>query len=247
MRPTRTYSALAIFAAAALLSTPPAHADIMVARGASGFSRPVFVTAPPGDTTRLVVFEEHTGRVMILNRADNTIKNTPLLDLARIANRRENGLLGFSFHPDYANNGRFYVNISITDGTTHIRDYLVSDNPNITGTETDDIKTVLTYNQPQTNRNGGWLDFGPDAYPYIASGDGGDDNDAGHTPAIGNAQHTTDNLLGQILRIDGNGLDSLADHKRNYTNPGDNPFVDKQGDDEIWSYGLRILWRSSFD
>jgi hypothetical protein len=86
------------------------------------------------------------------------------------------------------------------------------------------------------------MDFGPDGYLYIATGDGGDRFDPDN-----NAQDITDNLLGKILRIDVNGDDFPADPNRNYAIPPDNPFVDAEGDDEIWAYGLRNPWRNSFD
>src|SRR5690606_38231904 len=109
---------------------------------------------------------------------------------------------------------------------------------------------ILSFNQPQPNHNGGWIDFGPnDGYLYIATGDGGggNDNGTGHTAGTGNAQDTTDNLLGKMLRIDGHGDDFPPDNPRNYAIPEDNPFVGVNGDDEIWSYGLRNPFRSSFD
>ena len=218
-------------------------------RVASGLARPVFATAPPGDTTRLFVVEQHTGRIKILNLASGVINATPFLDIDGLATGNEQGLLGLAFHPDYDSNGLFYVNLTISgSGTTHIRRYQVSANPDIADPST--ATTVLTYSQPQGNHNGGWIDFGPnDGLLYIASGDGGGGNDSGtgHTSGAGNAQDITNNLLGKILRIDVNGDDFPGDPARNYAIPSTNPFVDITGDDEIWAYGLRNPWRPSFD
>src|SRR5262249_55503398 len=120
-------------------------------------------------------------------------------------------------------------------------------------------RTILTVAQPQSNHNGGWLDFGPDGYLYIGVGDGGSSNDqgTGHTEPNGNAQDLTDNLLGKILRIDVDGADNIpgntdddaftSDPNRYYSIPFSNPFVGITGDDEIWAYGIRNPWRSSFD
>jgi glucose/arabinose dehydrogenase len=94
------------------------------------------------------------------------------------------------------------------------------------------------------------MGFGPDGFLYIASGDGGGsfDSGSGHTSGTGNAQDITANLLGKILRIDVNGDDFPADPARNYAIPAGNPFAGVvTGDDEIWAYGLRNPWRSSFD
>ena len=90
--------------------------------------------------------------------------------------------------------------------------------------------------------------FGPDGYLYIASGDGGggNDDDAGHTPGLGNGQDTTV-LWGKLLRIDVHSDDFPGDANRNYGIPVDNPFVGISGADEIWAYGLRNPWRCSFD
>jgi glucose/arabinose dehydrogenase len=88
-----------------------------------------------------------------------------------------------------------------------------------------------------------------DSQLYITTGDGGASNDTGpgHTLGSGNAQDTTNNLLGKVLRIDVDGDDFVTDENRNYAIPDSNPFVGVRGDDEIWSYGLRNPFRASFD
>jgi hypothetical protein len=122
-------------------------------------------------------------------------------------------------------------------------------NPNVANAT---FTPVLSFPRPQSNHVGGWIGFSPtDGYLYIASGDGGgsDDNDAGHTAGMGNAQDKT-SLLGKMLRININGDDfpgttpeALAN---NYRIPP-NPFVGELGDDRVWSYGLRNPFRNSFD
>ena len=218
-------------------------------RVASGLSRPIFASAPPGDTGRLFLVEQHTGRIKILDLTTGGIAGTPFLEIGGLRMGNEQGLLGLAFHPDYASNGLFYVNLTVSgSGTTHIRRYQVSPDPDTA--DPDSGMTILTYDQPQSNHNGGWIGFGPnDGLLYISSGDGGgsDDNDAGHTSGTGNAQDITGNLLGKILRIDVNGDDFPGDSSRNYAIPPANPFVGMVGDDEIWAYGLRNPWRSSFD
>ena len=216
-------------------------------------SRPVFVTAPTGDSDRIFITEQHTGRIEILDRNTGNLLNTPFLDLSGLATGNEQGLLGLAFDPDYATNGFFYVNVttSADGGDTHIRRYKVVGDP-LTSNTADPASAfeLLSYNQPQSNHNGGWIGFGPnDGYLYIASGDGGNGNDvgSGHTANIGNAQDITNNRLGKMLRIDVDGDDFPLDSNNNYAIPPDNPFVGNEGDDELWAFGLRNPYRSSFD
>ena len=55
---------------------------------------------------------------------------------------------------------------------------------------------ILSFTQPYNNHNGGKIEFGPDGYLYIATGDGGSAGDPQN-----NAQNLG-SLLGKILRID---------------------------------------------
>jgi Ca2+-binding RTX toxin-like protein len=219
----------------------------------SGLDQPLFVTSPLGDTERLFILEQKTGEIKILNLNTNTVLSTPFLTINAsdlLKNGFEQGLLGLAFHPNYANNGKFYVNYTSPGGgaagQTKIVEYQVSSNPNIADSTT--ARTILTYNQPAQNHNGGWMDFGPDGYLYIASGDGGGSGFLPGVPSFaGNAQDITNNLLGKMLRIDVNRDAFPSNPNRNYAAPDSNPFVGKEGDDEIFVYGLRNPWRSSFD
>ena len=167
------------------------------------------------------------------------------------------GLLGLAFHPDYAENGRFFVYYSAPlregapqdfDHTSRISEFSVSSqNPDRTDLGSERI--ILEVDQPQSNHNGGTLLFGPeDGFLYISLGDGGASNDAapGHVEDWyefnegGNGQNVTENLLGSILRID-------VDTGDPYGIPQDNPFVGREGRDEIYAYGLRNPYRMSFD
>ncbi len=223
---------------------------VTTVRVATGLQRPVFVTAPPEDFDRLFVAEQHSGQVRILRLSDDTLDPQPFLDLDGITTGGEQGLLGLAFHPDYATNGYLFVNVTDNDGgdATRILRFRVSADPDVV--DPDSQLEILSFSQPQTNHNGGWIGFGPDdGFLYIATGDGGSSNDSGtgHATGTGNGQATTDNLLGKILRIDVDGDDFPQDTERNYAIPADNPFVDAVGDDEIWAYGLRNPYRASFD
>jgi glucose/arabinose dehydrogenase len=202
-----------------------------------------FATHAPGDPERLFVVEQR-GRILILDLGTLTVNATPFLDINSrvIDSGGERGLLGLAFHPDHAESGLFYVNYSRNgDGDTIVAEYALTGDPNVADFNSERI--LLTIDQPQSNHNGGWMDFGPeDGFLYIATGDGGNacDTGTGHTTGIGNAQDLTSNLLGKILRIDPLGAVP-------YGIPATNPFVGITGDDEIWSYGLRNPWRASFD
>jgi glucose/arabinose dehydrogenase len=210
---------------------------------ASGLTRPVFVTAPPGDTDRLFIVEQRSGtigRIKILNLDTGLVNATLFLSVPGVSTGNEQGLLGLAFHPDYASNGYFYVNYTNSTGTTVVARYQVSaadpDVANPAGT------VVLTVAQPFSNHNGGWIGFGPDGYLYIALGDGGSANDPG------NRAQNLNELLGKMLRIDVDNDDFPADPNRNYAIPADNPFVGQPNTrGEIWHYGLRNPWRDSFD
>ena len=254
MRTSTTLTALATLTL--LSSATPTRADIAgLQRVASGLANPIYVTHAPADASRLFI-AQRGGSIRILDLTTGTLQATPFLTTT-VDTSGEGGLLGLAFHPDYNNPaqtgfGKFYVNVTTgSPFTTRIREFSVSPtNPNLANAGS--MREILSFAQPQTNHNGGWLDFSPrDRYLYIATGDGGGGNDdgAGHTPGTGNAQDITNNLLGKMLRIDVNGDAFPADPARNYAIPPTNPFAaaGNAGDDEIWSFGLRNPFRASFD
>lgn len=196
-----------------------------------GFNSPVDI-ANAGDSRLFIV--ERTGYIRILN-TDGTSSLFMDIDAKVKSSGGEQGLLGLAFDPNYAANGYFYVNYTNNTGTgnTVVARYTRNAvNPNIADVASEVI--IMTIVQPFTNHNGGNLEFGPDGYLYIGTGDGGSGGDPGNR-----AQDITDQKLGKMLRID---VSSLP-----YTNPATNPFIGITGDDEIWQYGLRNPWRFSFD
>ena len=214
-------------------------------RVAGNLDHVVFATHATGDFTRLFIVEKQ-GFINVLNLKTGVLNATLFLDIDALVGggtttNNEQGLLGLAFHPNYQDNGFFYVNYTNNSGRTTIARYSVSGDPEVA--DAGSALILMSIFQPQANHNGGWIGFGPnDGYLYIATGDGGGsgDNDAGHTAGTGNAQDITNNLLGKMLRIDVDGGGA-------YAIPPDNPFVDVTGDDEIWAYGLRNPWRPSFD
>lgn len=222
----------------------------------TGVNAPLAMVQPPGDD-RLFVNEQF-GRIRIIN-ADGELEPEPFLDIRQKlptlwSDFDERGLLGLAFHPNFQDNGRFFVAYSTHldfqgdlgklfwwDHTNVVAEYRVSaDDPNVADPTSERIITSIDW--PQFNHNGHWIGFGPDGMLYISVGDGGYANDwgIGHNVTEGNGQDLTE-LHGKILRIDVDG-----DHP--YEVPDDNPFVgDMNAADEIWAYGLRNPWRCSFD
>ena len=217
-------------------------------RVASGLSSPIFVTHAPGDSTRLFI-AQRSGAIRIFNLNTMTLGPT-FMTVPSVNTSFEGGLLGLAFHPDYQNNGFFYVNFTTSSGgpfRTRVSRFTRT-TPDSASSATQQV--VVEINQPQQNHNAGWIGFSPnDGYLYIANGDGGNFNDtgSGHTAGIGNSQDITNNLLGAMLRLDVDGDDFPGDANRNYAIPADNTFVGVTGDDEIWLYGLRNPFRCSFD
>jgi len=202
----------------------------------------------PGDGSRRMFIIEQPGVIRIYNIATRNVNATPFLDIASLVDNASNeqGLLGLAFHPDYATNGRFYVNYTRDPGEgddlTVVAEYSVSANPDIALTAQ---TTLLEIPQDAGNHNGGDLHFGPDGYLYIAMGDGGGgDDEFDHAQDIST-------LKGAMLRIDVDGAPAVGDvlcgQVQNYGIPEGNPFIDTAGCDEIWSYGLRNPFRFSFD
>ena len=211
----------------------PASGLITATKIATGLASPVFAGSTAADPNGLYVLEKDEGRITRVDLA--TGAKSTFLDIpnGEFAGGDERGLLGLAFHPDYANNGRFFVFVNAPNGDLTVKEYHHGAGaPEL-------VKTIITIpHSAYGNHNGGSLAFGPDGHLYISTGDGGGGNDPGN-----NAQNK-DVLLGKILRLD---VTSAPDAGKNYHIPQDNPFVGKTGADEVFDYGLRNPWRMSFD
>ena len=204
------------------------------------FAKPVFLTSA-GDGTDRVFVVQQTGAIMVFPNDSLAASTKTFLDISTKLSSLggEEGLLGLAFHPDYAQNGYFYVDYTAPNPLrTVVARYKVRvDDPDRADTLSG--FKIIEIPQPYSNHNGGMLAFGPDGYLYIGMGDGGSGGDPQN-----NAQDRT-KLLGKILRIDVNDTTAAA----HYVVPPDNPYANDTGGlkKEIWAYGLRNPWRFSFD
>ena len=257
-----TKVAAAIALSLGLVAAGTAHAEsvkIKLEPYVSGLNAPLAMVQPDGDDRKFVV--EQFGRVRIID-GSGKLAAEPFLDIRNLiitqfSDFDERGLLGLAFHPEFKDNGKFYVAFSghldfdadlgkefWWSHTNTVAEFTVSEtDPNKANPAS--MKVITAIDWPQFNHNGHWIGFGPDGMLYISTGDGGYANDwgIGHNVTEGNGQDLS-TMLGKILRVD---VDSPADGK-NYGVPADNPFVGQDGAaPEIYAYGLRNPWRCSFD
>jgi glucose/arabinose dehydrogenase len=178
------------------------------------FRNPVYLTSPAGDARLFVV--EQAGRIRVVKNG-RTLP-IPFLNISeRVRSGGEQGLLSMAFHPDYRNNGLFFVNFTDRSGDTRIERFKVSSNADVA--DESSSKLVIELDQPYSNHNGGLVMFGPDGMLYVGMGDGGSGGDP-----HGNGQNRSA-LLGKMLRID----------------------VDREALPEIWALGMRNPWRFAWD
>lgn len=193
------------------------------------------------DGSNRIFVVEQAGKIKVFQNQKSVSQTKIFLDLTnQITSGGETGLLGLAFHPDYKDNGYFYVNYTAPNPLRTVISRFSVSNSNPDSADKNSELILLTYNQPNPNHNGGCLAFGPDGFLYIATGDGGSFGDP-----MNNAQNIN-TFLGKILRIDVNNSQSPL----NYGIPQDNPFVDSSNIDvkkEIYAWGLRNPWRFSFD
>ncbi len=179
------------------------------------------------DDSKLFVAEKG-GRIKALK--GGKVVSTVLDISSQVTNEGEQGLLGLAFSPK---GDKFYVYFTDRATPNHhqvVREYTYS------GGKGTSPRDVLVMDDKYGNHNGGNLRFGPDGFLYIGTGDGGGAGDEDN-----NAQNIN-SLLGKMLRID-----PKKTNYGPYHSPSSNPFVGKDGRDEIWAFGLRNPWRWSFD
>ena len=233
---------LTLALAVATLSASASAQTLKATKVLGGFSSPVYVTSPPGDTTRLFVVEQG-GRIRIIK--NGVLLGTDFINLGagglnKISVSSEQGLLGLAFHPNYANNHYFFVSYTNTGGSCVVARHEANPATFDTALSTPGVVIVGPISHPQTNHNGSCIQFGPDGMLYYSMGDGGNGNDTGTGHAAGGNAQSTTTLLGKMMRFD---VDIAAPYI-----PASNPFYGAGAPlDEIWDLGLRNPWRFSFD
>lgn len=221
--------ALALVGAAAM----PSAAGAVSLDQVGAYDEPVFVTSDPANPDRLFVVERK-GRIELTTPSGTS----QFLDISSLVESgfNEQGLLSMAFAPDYSSSGLFYVfYVQAGSGSLRVSELRASGNTANPAT----LRPVITIPHPTApNHNGGQIQFGPDGYLYIGTGDGGFGDDPSD-----NSQNLSV-LLGKLLRIDPRGS-----APGQYTVPADNPFAAPSGGgrSEVWSYGLRNPYRFSFD
>lgn len=225
----KTHRAIAAKAASGLDTGRPAL-PIALTPVLDDVDQPTDIQAVPGST--LLIILQKSGTAIWF---DPATKARGDWFTVKVNTRSEQGLLGLAFDPNFAKNGRFFLNYNLdVDGKRVTRIDAWKSGPDPRTAKPTRRGTVLEVGQPYPNHDAGQLAFGPDGMLYVGLGDGGAANDPhGHGQDRGT-------LLGNMLRLDVRG--ALP-----YAVPKDNPFVGQAGvRPEIWAYGLRNPWRYSF-
>lgn len=204
------------------------------------FDRPSWFGFVPGSTHSFFVLEHHLGRIWVLEKAEEGDRKTVFLDLGeRVTAGGSRGLLGMAVHPEFESNRKYYLALHIVEDGQPLN--LVVERQVAAGGREDSgrpARRLIVIKAATNVHYGGGLQFGPDGYLYVGTGDTGPQEDP-----QGNGQNGG-LFRAKLLRID---PDRCADGKP-YTVPSDNPFL---GNPEIlpetWAYGFREPWRFSFD
>ena len=197
------------------------------------YNQPTAIRAPAGDDRLFVV--QRVGVIRAID-ANNQMLDPAFLDIDDrvLVEGIEQGLLGLAFHPDFAQNGRFFVYYVNLQGQRQLSEFIVSpDDPNRADPASERVIFQLDHPEDATDirHYAGDIHFGPDGYLWVSSGDGADARGQGQNP---------ETMFAAIIRID-------VDQGDPYGIPPDNPFVDGGGAPEVWAYGLRNPYRFWID
>ncbi|WP_166647230.1 PQQ-dependent sugar dehydrogenase [Prosthecobacter fusiformis] len=228
----------------------PNYATEPLSTGTLTFNQPIYSTYPEGETSYFYVVERGGKIYKVLSSNDGFPSKVLFMDLAPhlSTNNRpldtdnENGVLSMAFHPDYHQNGYFYLYYSIRSANQlhqRLARFKASGSGSYRSSSSANANTeypMLTIYDRAGNHNGGDLAFGTDGYLYFSLGDEGGSNDQ-----YNNARFINKGFWGQLLRLDvnlslSNFLPNVypqssstnfktAIHFGTYRVPADNPFI----------------------
>ena len=248
------FTGIAVATILAMATPALAQVKIKLEEVAGGLIHPLALVSIPDGTGRTAFIEQH-GQVRIIDGKGRLLPE-PFINIGpKMVTQHhffdERGLLGLAFHPNYRENGKFYLAYSAPLRSSELDRRLWWSHTNVVSefqvskadpnkADPTNERVISQLDQPQFNHNGHWIGFGPDGMLYISTGDGGYANDwgIGHNVAIGNGQDMR-SLHGKMLRLDLSKPDLI---------PADNPFVGQSDAlPQIWALGLRNPWRCTFD
>jgi glucose/arabinose dehydrogenase len=254
-RAGQTLASLFLLTATAFAQTPTLPPlELKPAFPALTFDRPMWMEELPDGSKRMILVEQ-AGRIWLLPADRNSGEKTIFLDISarKPLVQNEEGLLAFAFHPQFRSNGKFYIYYTQQSPKRNLLTELQVFKSDPSAGDLSSERLIMSIPQPYWNHDGSTVIFGQDGYLYMSTGDGGMGGDPHN---VGQSLHQ---LLGKILGID---VDSRTG-RLPYGIPKDNPFVAKNQDGslkadpfdtkpegqrpEIWAYGLRNVWRMSFD
>ena len=210
------------------------------------FTRPVMVKPYPAEDSAFIVMQQ-SGQLLTVRWTEGAWRRTDTATITVMGGANgidEQGLLGFAFHPNYSQNGKYYV--YFVSGTNSVRYDVLAER--IAGSslrpKTSDVqRTLLRLRDPYDNHNGGTIGFDNEGHLVLGIGDGGTTQGDPQ-----NRAQNKDSLHGKFLRFDVNGADAFPnDTLRNYAIPSTNPFKDSvNARPEVFAYGARNPWKWSF-
>jgi glucose/arabinose dehydrogenase len=202
--------------------------------GLAHFNDPTFVAAPR-NSKKLAFVVERAGKIRLLNGEK---KGGTFLDIRGLVGccEVETGMFSVAFPPDYKRTRKFYVYFTNNQRNIEIDEFKRSKKHPAKAKRGSRRKLIEVNQTGPINHNGGTVAIANNGLLFAATGDGGRfDNPSGAAQKKGS-------LLGKLIRID-----PRKGKKSPYRIPRSNPYVKKDGRNEIYARGLRNPFRLSID
>ena len=136
------------------------------------FTRPLFITHAGDDSNRLFVVEQR-GRILVFNNKSDVESSEEFLNIRSKVRMRHNeeGLLSLAFHPNYKENGEFFVYYTASGPRRSVLSRFKVSTDDVNRADHSSEEIILEANQPYGNHNGSMILFGSDGYLYVSYGD----------------------------------------------------------------------------